>query len=83
MRSQVEIEPYSLLTATAICRQKALDTTLGKNGDDGLYPSLLSEGCRVQHSAKISAMGSTLSYIPLLKFLLGAAIDPLSQQTMR
>ena len=41
MWCQVEIEPYSLLTATAICRQKALDTTLGKNGDDGLYFGVL------------------------------------------
>ena len=51
---------------------------------EGYKPSLArghfkSEVCRVQHSAKMAAMDSTKTYIPLLPFfLLGAAIDLLS-----
>ena len=41
---------------------------------------LLSEGCRVQHSAKMATMGSTQCTSHCRHFLLGAAIDPLSQQ---
>ena len=43
-------------------------------------PNFLSEGRRVLHSAKKATMGSTLTYVPLSPFLLGAAIDPLSQE---
>ena len=46
----------------------------------GAQPNFLSEGRRVLHSAKKATMGSTLTYVPLSPFLLGAAIDPLSQE---
>ena len=42
--------------------------------------NLLSEGCRVLHSAKMPPMGSTRRTSHWWLFLLGAAIDPLSQQ---
>ena len=43
-------------------------------------PNLLSEGCRVLHSAKMPPMGSTWCTSHWWHFLLGDAIDPLSQQ---
>ena len=45
--------------------------------------NLLSEGCRVLHSAKMPPMGSTRRTSHWWHFLLGAAIDPLSQQITR
>ena len=42
----------------------------------------LSEGRRVLHSAKKATMGSTWTHVPLSPFLLGAAIDPLSQEIL-
>ena len=42
--------------------------------------NFLLEGCRVLHSAKIPTMGCTRSTAHCRDFLLGAAIDPLSQE---
>ena len=42
--------------------------------------NLLSEGCRVLHSAKMPPMGSTRCTSHWWHFLLGAAIVPLSQE---
>ena len=42
--------------------------------------NLLSEGCRVLHSAKMPPMGSTRCTSHWWHFLLGAAIDPLSRK---
>ena len=49
------------------------------------YPppiNLMSEGCRVPHSAKMPRMGSTRRTSHSRHFLLGAAIDPLSHRNL-
>ncbi len=40
-------------------------------------PNLLSEGRRVQHSAKMPSMGSTMAYIPLTAFFVRGRNRPL------
>ena len=40
-------------------------------------PNFLSEGCRVQHSAKMPSMGSTMTYIPLTAFFVRGRNRPL------
>ena len=57
---------------TPICCQSGADKTL-----ISAPLNLLLEGCRVQHSAKMPSMGSTMTYIPLTAFFVGGRNRPL------
>ena len=84
-QSQRQLAPHpNLLSEGQSQRQLAPHPNLLSEGQSqrqlAPQPNLLSEGRRVQHSAKMPPMGSTWRTSHWWHFLLGAAIDPLSQQ---